>query len=148
MPPEKLLPSAEVNGRDTSEPNHLYSLPMHCLVKVRYGQLAVPCTVRVHSRSQLCITNTAKTDYIYDNGIDTSYGDNTDGQNGAISGLRSLLSLRSSERERGFGFSTDRGEAESGYWLHIEFKQPQRALVAGQTLVLYDGQVCLGGGIL
>lgn len=30
----------------------------------------------------------------------------------------------------------------------VEFAQPQRALAAGQSVVLYDGDECLGGGIL
>jgi tRNA-specific 2-thiouridylase len=32
--------------------------------------------------------------------------------------------------------------------LQIEFDQPQRAVTAGQSVVLYDGETCLGGGII
>jgi tRNA-specific 2-thiouridylase len=32
--------------------------------------------------------------------------------------------------------------------LEIEFEQPQRAVTAGQSVVLYDNEVCLGGGII
>jgi len=32
--------------------------------------------------------------------------------------------------------------------LIVEFDQPQRAVTAGQSVVLYDGEVCLGGGII
>ena len=32
--------------------------------------------------------------------------------------------------------------------MHIEFHQPQRAVTPGQSVVLYDGDVCLGGGII
>ncbi len=32
--------------------------------------------------------------------------------------------------------------------LTVEFDQPQRALTPGQSVVLYDGAVCLGGGII
>ena len=32
--------------------------------------------------------------------------------------------------------------------LSVVFKQPQRALTPGQSIVLYDGDVCLGGGII
>jgi tRNA-specific 2-thiouridylase len=30
----------------------------------------------------------------------------------------------------------------------VEFRAPQRAVAAGQSVVFYDGQVCLGGGII
>ena len=30
----------------------------------------------------------------------------------------------------------------------LEFQQPQRAVTPGQSVVLYDGEVCLGGGII
>ena len=32
--------------------------------------------------------------------------------------------------------------------LVLEFEQPQRAVTPGQSVVLYDGTVCLGGGII
>ncbi len=31
---------------------------------------------------------------------------------------------------------------------HIEFKKPQKAVAAGQSLVLYKGKECLGGGVI
>ena len=35
-----------------------------------------------------------------------------------------------------------------GSSLLLEFMQPQRAVTAGQSVVLYDGECCLGGGII
>jgi tRNA-specific 2-thiouridylase len=32
--------------------------------------------------------------------------------------------------------------------LEVQFTQPQRAVTPGQSIVLYDGEVCLGGGII
>jgi tRNA-specific 2-thiouridylase len=32
--------------------------------------------------------------------------------------------------------------------MHLTFQQPQRAVTPGQSVVLYDGEVCLGGGII
>lgn len=32
--------------------------------------------------------------------------------------------------------------------LWLEFEQPQRAVTAGQSVVLYDGESCLGGGVI
>ena len=36
----------------------------------------------------------------------------------------------------------------SGGEVLLEFEQPQRAVTAGQSVVLYDGDCCLGGGII
>jgi tRNA-specific 2-thiouridylase len=32
--------------------------------------------------------------------------------------------------------------------LELTFDEPQRAVTAGQSVVLYDGENCLGGGII
>ena len=32
--------------------------------------------------------------------------------------------------------------------LHVRFARPQRAVTPGQSLVLYDGDVCLGGAVI
>jgi tRNA-specific 2-thiouridylase len=32
--------------------------------------------------------------------------------------------------------------------LHVTFDQPQRAIAPGQSLVLYDGDYVLGGGVI
>lgn len=39
-------------------------------------------------------------------------------------------------------------EHASATRLHLRFDQPQRAVTPGQSVVLYDGQVCLGGGVI
>ena len=39
-------------------------------------------------------------------------------------------------------------EAVSGDTVHVRFEQPQRAVTPGQALVLYDGDVVLGGGTI
>ncbi len=35
-----------------------------------------------------------------------------------------------------------------GSGLHLDFSEPQRAVTPGQSAVLYDGEVCLGGGVI
>jgi len=32
--------------------------------------------------------------------------------------------------------------------MYLKFHQPQRAVTPGQSVVLYDGEICLGGGII
>jgi tRNA-specific 2-thiouridylase len=39
-------------------------------------------------------------------------------------------------------------EVCAGDELTLEFEQPQRAVTAGQSVVLYDGENCLGGGVI
>ena len=39
-------------------------------------------------------------------------------------------------------------EALEGGRLRLQFDAPQRAITAGQAVVLYDGEVCLGGGTI
>jgi len=39
-------------------------------------------------------------------------------------------------------------EYEAADALHVRFVQAQRAVTPGQSVVLYDGDVCLGGGII
>jgi tRNA-specific 2-thiouridylase len=38
--------------------------------------------------------------------------------------------------------------AAQGARFHLDFPQPQWAVTPGQSAVLYDGEVCLGGGII
>ena len=37
---------------------------------------------------------------------------------------------------------------QDGDTLRVEFDEPQRAVTPGQSLVLYDGEICLGGAII
>ena len=39
-------------------------------------------------------------------------------------------------------------EEIDGERMNVSFERPQRAVTPGQSIVLYDGDVCLGGGII
>lgn len=41
-----------------------------------------------------------------------------------------------------------RVEADGAHGLRIRFERPQRAITPGQSVVLYDGEACLGGGVI
>jgi tRNA-specific 2-thiouridylase len=41
-----------------------------------------------------------------------------------------------------------RSDAPQGDTLHVIFDEPQRAVTPGQSVVLYDGEVCLGGAVI
>jgi tRNA-specific 2-thiouridylase len=38
------------------------------------------------------------------------------------------------------------GEGKDGF--RLRFAQPQWAVTPGQSAVLYDGEICLGGGVI
>ena len=42
------------------------------------------------------------------------------------------------------GWAVQNGRDE----IHIEFDEPQRAITPGQSVVLYDGDIVVGGGII
>ncbi|MFA5934284.1 MAG: tRNA 2-thiouridine(34) synthase MnmA [Candidatus Paceibacterota bacterium] len=41
-----------------------------------------------------------------------------------------------------------KSKVESGEEIEINFIKPQKAITAGQSIVIYDGEACLGGGII
>jgi tRNA-uridine 2-sulfurtransferase len=48
----------------------------------------------------------------------------------------------------GPGFGADAGSEPAGPAFRLGFDEPQWAVTPGQSAVLYDGEVCLGGGII
>lgn len=65
-------------------------------------------------------------------------------------GVASAISQSSSENEHRH-FTRSRKVAigdEGGSLMRIAFETPQRAVTPGQFAVLYDGELCLGGGVI
>jgi tRNA-specific 2-thiouridylase len=58
----------------------------------------------------------------------------------------SRLAAKSRYRQADAGCSYDEGPAGTGFRLH--FAEPQWAVTPGQSAVVYDGEVCLGGGVI
>ncbi len=56
--------------------------------------------------------------------------------------LHCMAKIRYRQPDQACHISIDKGI------FHVEFDQPQRAITPGQSLVLYDGQQCLGGAII
>ena len=48
---------------------------------------------------------------------------------------------------RSFGFLSLAAVREDG-GVEVRFARPQRAVTPGQSLVLYHGDACLGGGVI
>ncbi|MBK6851146.1 MAG: tRNA 2-thiouridine(34) synthase MnmA [Burkholderiales bacterium] len=56
------------------------------------------------------------------------------------------LAAKSRYRQADAGCTYDEGPAGTGFCLH--FAEPQWAVTPGQSAVVYDGEVCLGGGVI
>ena len=39
-------------------------------------------------------------------------------------------------------------KTQEGYTIRVDFDEPQRAITEGQYCVLYDGEKCIGGGVI
>ncbi|MCD8561497.1 tRNA 2-thiouridine(34) synthase MnmA, partial [Candidatus Saccharibacteria bacterium] len=55
-------------------------------------------------------------------------------------------SYRARVRHRGVLSEVEFEETLQGY--ELKFAHPERAVASGQSVVLYDGEVCVGGGIV
>jgi hypothetical protein len=98
------------------------------LAQTRYGAQAVPCTVRLVPPgaapslrpSRFCTPPPP-----------------TGAQNGDTN----------TNENAGVGENAGEGEGE-GEVIEVVFDSPERAVTPGQALVLYDGDACLGGGVV
>ncbi len=56
--------------------------------------------------------------------------------------FRCSAKIRYRQRDQGCRVSIDNHQAR------VEFDEPQRAVTPGQSVVFYDGEICLGGGVI
>ena len=69
------------------------------------------------------------------------------GQAPTVGLLAAKARYRQTDAECQFSAASAAGEAASGRF-RLDFAQPQWAVTPGQSAVLYDGEVCLGGGVI
>jgi hypothetical protein len=108
--------------------------------KARYGQTPQPCEVqlmRVTCPSQLARCGA---DAGGEGGGESADADADDADAFAACGF---WRLGEAAVER-----APREEQQESYVLRVRFHQPARAVTPKQALVLYDGDVCLGGGLI
>jgi tRNA-specific 2-thiouridylase len=60
-------------------------------------------------------------------------------------GLRCTAKTRYRQPDQACTIHTDSNEAGG---VRVVFDQPQRAVTPGQSVVFYQGEICLGGGII
>ena len=112
---------------EKSQANTSTSRSFQCLYKSRYNDIVRNCSISIFISNEELLEGREKVDF-------------------ASSYRQALLSEVSPSSNT---TAIDAPVIASiDYKLHVEFENPQFAITPGQTLVFWDGEICLGGAIL
>lgn len=108
--------------------------------KARYGQPPQPCEVQLIRATRPSHRPPCGDDARDEGGAESA---DSDADAFAASGFWQLGNAAVERAQR------EEEEQEEGcYVLRVRFEQPARAVTPKQALVLYDGDACLGGGLI
>jgi len=113
--------------------------------KARYGQEPQPCEVQLIRVSRPpqrppCGNNAG--------GEGGGESGDTDADDADAFAACGFWRLSDAAAERAQREEEEEEEEEGSYVLRVRFLQPARAVTPKQALVLYDGDACLGGGLI
>ncbi|MDR0956130.1 MAG: tRNA-specific 2-thiouridylase [Candidatus Nomurabacteria bacterium] len=111
--------------------------------------------VRLRHRGRLIDAEICQADFVARPNLSWSFGEILPGEaknfqlpSRAIASAAPAGKTWASAPERRMAGAGDRATVKAGQILKITLSQPERAVAPGQSAVIYDGEICLGGGVV